>query len=464
MTVELVRTVEIRTLRHTVFKETALRKTPYLLDIKSPAYNQSILCQLLIPTSTPPSLRYKDKVLRFHYKVRVTVHFGDGNNSQIILDMPIVVGTWPRASVPIEDDDDTLDMEDSIQSGEEEEDVTDDTDIESLRTCSIEDNASRRSSTGWNNSSNITLNGGGVSNNNRNSSSIIVENTLVGRSDSVASKASNRSFNSISSWKSSRSWDQQQQQQPYYPYHQQYNHSANSLSRNTSSASHHQSHHRSSSIYSNDSSTLYPNSVSSNTNNINRHSAGSSTSNGSVTSLQQQQQQFYNRQLPPTMGIVTGYGGYGNGGHSNNNPNRLSRYSNRHEDDSPATPTSIQLENDVPTHILEPISSPNPPATTNTSATGGFVPLTSPIHELQESDYNNTTTQPTTSSCNESLSSLSPSEDEDEDDSDEDDLLAIIERKKKKERRDLKKKRLAEKKAAASATVPPVAVEAADNA
>jgi hypothetical protein len=432
VTVELVRTVEIRTTRHTVFKETVLRKTPYPMDSESPAYNQSILCQLLIPTSTPPSLRYKDKVMRFHYKVRVTAHFGDSNSETCTLDMPIVVGTWPRASVPIEDDEDDDDalaqvVDDSVQTDEDDGEIGD-TDIESLRTCSIDD---RRSSVGFNSGSNTTLV-------NRNSSTISSNiDNFVGRSDSVQSKASNRSFNSTSSWKSSRSWDQQQQQQQqayqYHQYHQNHS-SSNNLSRNTSSAS--TSNHRSSSIYSNDSSSLYPNSSSAN--NMNRHSAGSS-SNGSVTAS-------YQRQLPPTMGVVGGYGGYGNNGYGSSNGNRLSlssRYSSN--DFLPSTP-AVLLENDVPTHILEPISN------NVTTATGGFVPLTSPIHEQQESDYNMNsvnTTQPTTPSCNESLSSLSPSEDSDLEDSDEDDLLAIIERKKKKERRDLKKKRIAEKEALA---------------
>ncbi|KAI8875049.1 hypothetical protein K501DRAFT_280742 [Backusella circina FSU 941] len=68
-------------------------------------------------------------------------------------------------------------------------------------------------------------------------------------------------------------------------------------------------------------------------------------------------------------------------------------------------------ESDVPTHILEPVSSPNFIANTKTA----------------EGAYNE-------DSYSSSESSL---------DSDEDDLLAIIERKKKRERRELKKKQQA---------------------
>ncbi|KAI8981880.1 hypothetical protein BDF20DRAFT_818293 [Mycotypha africana] len=110
--VDLVRTVEIRTSKHTVFKESILRTTCYDLNIKeNEGKQQLILCQLLIPTSTPPSIRYKDKVVRFLYKVRVTVSFTSNKNTSCVLDLPFVIGTWPRAAIPIDDDDDEADEE-----------------------------------------------------------------------------------------------------------------------------------------------------------------------------------------------------------------------------------------------------------------------------------------------------------------------------------------------------------------
>ncbi|CAO3606998.1 unnamed protein product [Mucor fragilis] len=446
VTVDLVRTVEIRTSRHTVFKETVLRSTQYDMDIKASNHQQAMLCQLLIPTSTPPSIRYKDKVLRFHYKVRVSVSFGD--KSKCTLDMPIVIGTWPRAAVPIEDDDDASSVHDMDDANGYDDDDDDDDDIESLKTCSVDDQSSVRTSSNilpsWhtNNSSTSTLT-------TAQRNSIISNNEdLVGRSDSVASKASNRSHNSVSSWKSSRSWEyqqQQQQQQPppshqqqqqQYYHHHQYSQSSNNLSRNGSQSTtlsspdrlpsyyngNSMGHTRASSVYSTD-YPLYTN------NNINRNS--SQGSNG--------YNQYYNNvrqsmvSLPPLAGpMVQPQQPY--------NTNRLSRYS-RYEEEPP-----IILENDVPTHILEPLPSSNP------SSSPSPIPPT-----IQESQHEQAATPTTTSNIaappylSESSSDSSSFEDSDDDD----DLLAIIERKKKKEQKELRKKHKAEAASNSSASAAP---------
>ncbi|KAK4509484.1 Invasin CotH3 [Mucor velutinosus] len=443
VTVDLVRTVEIRTTKHTVFKETVLRSTQYDMDTKAPSHQQSILCQLLIPTSTPPSIRYKDKVLRFHYKVRVSVSFGD--KSTCTLDMPIVIGTWPRAAVPIEDDDDASSahgMEDAngVHGYHDNEDDDDDDDIESLKTCSVDDQSSVRTSSNilpsWhtNNSSTSTLT-------TAQRNSIISNNEdLVGRSDSVASKASNRSHNSVSSWKSSRSWEYQQQQlqpspsqqqQQQYYHHHQYSQSSNNLSRNGSQSTTLSSpdrlpsyyngssmgHNRASSVYSTD-YPLY-------NNNINRNS--SQGSNG--------YNQYYNNSrqsmvsLPPLAGpMVQPQQSY--------NTNRLSRYS-RYEEEPP-----IILENDVPTHILEPL----PPSNASSSP-----PIPPTIQESQHEQAATTTSNIALQYPSESSSDSSSFEDSDDDD----DLLAIIERKKKKEQKELRKKHKAEAASNSSASAAP---------
>ncbi|KAL0135437.1 hypothetical protein V8B55DRAFT_1591101 [Mucor lusitanicus] len=418
VTVDLVRTVEIRTSRHTVFKETVLRSTQYDMDIKATSNQQTILCQLLIPTSTPPSIRYKDKVLRFHYKVRVSVSFGD--KSTCTLDMPIVIGTWPRAAVPIEDDDDASSAADGLDNHGENSDDDDD-DIESLKTCSVDDQSSVQTCSNilpsWhtNNSSTSTLT-------TAQRNSIISNNEdLVGRSDSVASKASNRSHNSVSSWKSSRSWEYQQQQQQQY-YHHQYSQSSNNLSRNGSQSTTLSSpdrlpsyynngssmvgHNRASSVYSTD----YPLYGSTN-NNINRNS--SQGSNGYNPYYNNARQSMVS--LPPLAGpMVQPQQTY--------NTNRLSRY-----------------KNDVPTHILEPL--PPPPST---NASSPPIPPT-----IQESQYEQPTPTPTTTATSQTAppylsESSSDSSSSFDDSDDDDDLLAIIERKKKKEQKELRKKHKAE--------------------
>lgn len=174
VTIDLVRTVEIRTAKHTVFKETVLRSTQYDIETNKTHHQQIIQPQLLIPTSTPPSIRYKDRVLRFHYKVRISLHLTD----VYTLDMPIVIGTWPRASVPIDDDDDT-----STHSQYDDNDE----DVESLRT----DDSSSHILSSWHNSSTSTLTTA-----HRNSMISNTGDSIVGRSDSVASKSS------YNSWKS----------------------------------------------------------------------------------------------------------------------------------------------------------------------------------------------------------------------------------------------------------------------
>ncbi|KAI9470979.1 MAG: hypothetical protein EXX96DRAFT_586403 [Benjaminiella poitrasii] len=349
VTVDLVRTVEIRTSRHTVFKESVLRSTQYDVDVKQSPYQQSLQCQILIPTSTPPSIRYKDKVLRFHYKVHVAVSFMPKMTAT--LDIPIVIGTWPRAAVPIEDDEDDNSIERSVEMNH---DLDDDDDIESVRTSSVIDD----------NSLTVAY---------RNS--ITSSNGDVNRSDSVTSRTSN---NSISSWKSSRSWEylQAQQQQACY-HHSQYSQSLNNLSRNTSQSTTLSSPDRLPSYYTHhrSSSSLY--------------SSSSCNNEYPVHNNRNSYSQFQQRQQPiiPLAGPI------------NAQQYRLSRH--RLDDESPA----IILENDVPTHILEPVSS---------------------------------TTQQQQPQVSVSLSSSSDSSSLE--DSDEDDLLAIIERKKKKEQRDLRRK------------------------
>ncbi|KAI8642870.1 hypothetical protein BD408DRAFT_443070 [Parasitella parasitica] len=414
VTVDLVRTVEIRTSKHTIFKEAVLRSTQYDMDIKPQSYHQSILCQLLIPTSTPPSIRYKDKVLRFHYKVRIAVSFGD--KSTCTLDMPIVIGTWPRAAVPIDDDDDSFahETEDAGQAnnGADGDDDDDDDDIESLKTCSVDDQSSVRNSSNilpsWytNNSSTTTLTTV------QRSSVVSNKEDQVGRSDSIASKVSN---NSVSSCTSSKSWEyqqyqqqlQQQSQQPYY-HHHHYSHSSNNLSRNVSQSTTlsspdrlpsyynngtSMSHNRPSSVYSTD----YPYS----NNNISRNSSHGSNGYQFYSSSRQSMVS-----LPPLAGPMA---------QQPYNNNRLSRYS-RYEDD----PSIILEHDDVPTHILEPLPSSVP----------------SPIEESQQQEQE----QQPVATAPAYLPESSDSSSFEDSDEDEDDLLAIIERKKKKELKELRRK------------------------
>ncbi|KAI8331645.1 hypothetical protein BD560DRAFT_494119 [Blakeslea trispora] len=383
VTVDLIRTVEIRTTRHTVFKETTLKSTPHDIDT-SQHQQQMISCQILIPTSTPPSIRYKDKVLRFHYKVRISAYFG--KKESCTLDLPIVIGTWPRAAVPIDDDDDEqykeddlgLQLDSSIMTDEDEHILDDD---DSVRTSSVDDPSSVR------NSSNMSYKPANTR-----------EEAFVARSDSVTSRASNHS---TSSHHSTRSWEHHY----YYHHHQpppsqppQLNNSYG-LSRNTSQCTtvsspdrlpsyynnnfHGNGHHRSSSIYSNE----YP--------------ASQRNSLGYNQRLSMASLPPIVTQPPPPQSPQYRYP-------------PISRYGTRLEDEAP----SIILEHDVPTHILEPISFSTPTPTPTPSIPPPSTDIETAMDEL---------------SVNDSSSSL-------EDSDDEDDLLAIIERKKKREQKASKRK------------------------
>ncbi|KAI7882319.1 uncharacterized protein EV154DRAFT_568175 [Mucor mucedo] len=112
LVIELVRKVKIQSPRNTVDDERVLKSNKFDLNIIGPYnFSQSITSQLLIRT-TPPSLCYKEKILRIHYKIRAQVFTENKKKPNLVLELPIVIGTWPRADVPIDDDDD----EDIIQN------------------------------------------------------------------------------------------------------------------------------------------------------------------------------------------------------------------------------------------------------------------------------------------------------------------------------------------------------------
>lgn len=168
-------------IRNTFDGEDILKSNKFDLNIIGP-YNfaQSITGQLLLRT-TPPTIQYKEKLLRINYKIRVHV-FGDSKKSPICtVEQSIVVGTWPRADIPIDDDDD----EDIIhQMGEvmiSDENDDDDgfyySEIDTKRNSTLSVSPS-------------TINGYTIT-------------SPVKRKGSAGSHTSNHSLNSSTSWRSS---------------------------------------------------------------------------------------------------------------------------------------------------------------------------------------------------------------------------------------------------------------------
>lgn len=78
----------------------------------------------MIPTSTPPTIDKKGKIIYINYKVRVTVNLNSKHSTKrkniIAVELPIVVGTWPRAAVPIDEDDEWIDGMDDLMLSDEE--------------------------------------------------------------------------------------------------------------------------------------------------------------------------------------------------------------------------------------------------------------------------------------------------------------------------------------------------------
>ncbi|KAI8147286.1 hypothetical protein BJV82DRAFT_532354 [Fennellomyces sp. T-0311] len=212
--VDLVRVVDVRTARNTLNKEDILKSVDHDINIIGPYnFSQAINSQILIPTSTPPTIRYKDKIIDIHYKIRIRLYLESkksASESQL-LEMPIVIGTWPRADVPIDDEDDDDYENDRVVSDDDDNyDIIGDSDFSlpphptqsrSSTTTSFQPQHRR-------NVSNSMLSVGSAS-----TVTLTLRNTHISdqgvvRSDSNASHSSRRSQGSEKSWRSSQSWEQ----------------------------------------------------------------------------------------------------------------------------------------------------------------------------------------------------------------------------------------------------------------
>lgn len=108
-----------------VANEITLRTSESNINIYGPYnFSQSLTEQIMIPTSTPPTIDKKGKIIYISYKVRVTVNLNSKHSAKrqniVTVELPIVVGTWPRAAVPIDEDDEWIDGMDSMMLSDEE--------------------------------------------------------------------------------------------------------------------------------------------------------------------------------------------------------------------------------------------------------------------------------------------------------------------------------------------------------
>ncbi|ORZ10569.1 hypothetical protein BCR42DRAFT_358066 [Absidia repens] len=451
--VELVRTVEIRTQKNTATTEDILKVIKQDIKIIGPYnFSQSTTCQLMVPTSTPPTIRYKDKTLHIHYKVRVRIRLGkDGKTTVSTLEIPFVVGTWPRADIPIDDDDDDeliqLLGETMLSDDDDDQDDTVTLDLDRQKTNHSSSSHQKRFSV-LSTSSATTL--------------AIQKNDRVGRSDSTQSRLSHNSIGSMSSWRSSQSLEN--------------NHLSRTTSANMTPMDPQQQLHQGFCRSSTSSDMVYPSS-----NPLNRSSSTpdllaspSSQYYGpySGAPLQHQNtypmydtrqsyyddgisrvaQPYYQQQgIPPynpaslqqQQHIPYTNGSNGNYERGPVSPSSSSSYSpyqhNRMGSEEyrmiglSSPPQPPPLVDDVPTKVLQPMPSISTPSSNNAAINRFRTPTTTvQPHQFTGKDDNYSGNRPTAQTD-------TPSDDDD-DDSDDGDLFVIIEKKKKQAEREMRQK------------------------
>lgn len=193
-------------------EEHVLKSSKFDLNIIGPYnFSQSITSQILIP-STPPTIRYKDRVLRVHYKIRAQLFTEAKKTPNILLELPVVIGTWPRADVPIDDDDD----DDIIQNMGELmiSDAIDD-DVWMRQQEELEFTRHSHSSFTLNNTpsptSTISMKYSqsyyNTNNNNSNSATATANANAAAAAAALKRSGSNNSLGSVSSWRSQSTSD-----------------------------------------------------------------------------------------------------------------------------------------------------------------------------------------------------------------------------------------------------------------
>lgn len=104
--------------------QNSIRSLEIDLDIPSDNTNFITSPRLLVPSSTPPTIDLNGKILSVQYQVRISINLESSGLSlskpnNVVLEIPIVVATWPRPSVPIDLDLEDLSEEESFDELED---------------------------------------------------------------------------------------------------------------------------------------------------------------------------------------------------------------------------------------------------------------------------------------------------------------------------------------------------------
>ncbi|KAI8329828.1 hypothetical protein BC941DRAFT_518480 [Chlamydoabsidia padenii] len=102
-------------LRHKLLERKSIKSYELDIDIteeEGSQFQQTIHTKLLIPTNTPPTVYEGGGILTVDYSVRVVVNLNDSNLTELYhenyikLESNVVIGTFPKPNLSIDDDDD----------------------------------------------------------------------------------------------------------------------------------------------------------------------------------------------------------------------------------------------------------------------------------------------------------------------------------------------------------------------
>ncbi|KAJ2961239.1 hypothetical protein NQZ79_g3489 [Umbelopsis isabellina] len=228
--VEFVRIGQFSSNRQMITNELTLRTSESNINIYGPYnFSQSLTEQIMIPTSTPPTIDKKGKLIYINYKVRVTVNLNSKHSSKtkniVVVELPIVVGTWPRAAVPIDEDEEWMEAMDDMMLSDEDPEPDNDSlydynthdqssmpDLHPVTTSSSNATPTVASSE-WRlsiASTSSSTSSATATGQHRGGLMPSTDNGVI-RSDSTASRASVKSFASVSSQRSTHSLDSSQE-------------------------------------------------------------------------------------------------------------------------------------------------------------------------------------------------------------------------------------------------------------
>lgn len=108
--------------------QNSLRSLSADIDIPGPT-NFSFTASpcLMVPSSTPPTIDINGKILSVQYQVRISINLNptgalavSSKSNNVVLEIPIVIATWPPAAVPID-----LDLEETSEVDDSGDDLKD---------------------------------------------------------------------------------------------------------------------------------------------------------------------------------------------------------------------------------------------------------------------------------------------------------------------------------------------------